>query len=215
MLGLGDHRAARRVGDLQRRQTPAERRARAPDQRHRRGPDRPLRGRRPRARPHPRPEDAPVTLVEYGDFECPYCGQAEPVVRELLSSSDDDVRYVWRHLPLNDVHGSAQLAAEAVEAANAQGAFWEMYDALLAHQDALNPQDITRIAQDLGLDLERFWAEIRRHEHARGSPRTSPAPTRAASRARPRSSSTAAATRAPTTSTRSAPPWRRRAGARG
>jgi protein-disulfide isomerase len=111
-------------------------------------------------------DDAAVTLVEYGDFECPYCGRAEPVVRELLSSSEDDVRYVWRHLPLNDVHGSAQLAAEAVEAAAAQGAFWPVYDAFLGHQDALGPQDITRIAQELGLDVERLWLEIRRHEYA-------------------------------------------------
>jgi protein-disulfide isomerase len=112
------------------------------------------------------PDDAPVTLVEYGDFQCPYCGQAESVVRELLASSDDDVRYVWRHLPLNDVHGSAQLAAEAVEAANAQGAFWGMYDAFLAHQDALTPQDISRIAHELGLDVDRFWSDVRRHEYA-------------------------------------------------
>ncbi|HLB22231.1 MAG TPA: Na+/H+ antiporter NhaA, partial [Solirubrobacteraceae bacterium] len=112
------------------------------------------------------PDEALVTLVEYGDFECPYCGQAESVVRELLSAFDDDIRYVWRHLPLNDVHGSAQLAAEAVEAASVQGAFWEMYAALLAHQDALGPQDITRIAQELGLDVERLWSEIRGHEHA-------------------------------------------------
>jgi Na+/H+ antiporter NhaA len=111
-------------------------------------------------------DDAPVTLVEYGDFECPFCGQAEPVVRELLASFDDDVRYVWRHLPLNDVHGSAQLAAEAVEAAAAQGSFWEMYDAFLAHQDALTPPDITRIANDLGLDLDRFWSDVRRHSYA-------------------------------------------------
>ena len=76
------------------------------------------------------PDDAPVTLVEYGDFECPYCGQAEPVVRELLADFGD-VRYVWRHLPLNDVHPHAQLAAEAAEAAAAQDAFWEMYDLLL------------------------------------------------------------------------------------
>jgi Na+/H+ antiporter NhaA len=113
------------------------------------------------------PDDAPVTLVEYGDFECPYCGQAEPVIRELLAAFDDDVRYVWRHLPLNDVHGSAQLAAEAVEAAAAQGAFWGMYDAFLAHQEALTPRDISAIAQELGLDVERFWAEVRRHEYAR------------------------------------------------
>jgi Na+/H+ antiporter NhaA len=112
------------------------------------------------------PNDAPVTLVEYGDFECPYCGQAEPVIRELLASFGGDVRYVWRHLPLNDVHGSAQLAAEAVEAANAQGDFWDVYEAFLAHQDALAPADITKIVQGLGLDLERFWSDVRHHEYA-------------------------------------------------
>jgi len=112
------------------------------------------------------PEDAAVTLVEYGDFECPYCGQAETIVRELLTSSEDDVRYVWRHLPLSDVHSSAQLAAEAAEAAAAQGAFWEIYDAFLGHQDALTPQDISRVAHELNLDVERLWAEVRRHEYA-------------------------------------------------
>jgi Na+/H+ antiporter NhaA len=112
------------------------------------------------------PDDAPVTLVEYGDFECPFCGQAESVVRELLSSFGDEVRYVWRHLPLNDVHRNAQLAAEAVEAAGAQGAFWPMYDALLSHQNELSPQDITRFANDLDLDLDRFWSDVRRHEYA-------------------------------------------------
>ncbi len=112
------------------------------------------------------PEDASVTLVEYGDFECPYCGQAEAVVRELLASSEDDVRYVWRHLPLNDVHRSAQLAAEAVEAAAAQGEFWEMYDALLSHQDELTPQDLEHYAERLGLDSERFWKGVDRHEYA-------------------------------------------------
>ena len=112
------------------------------------------------------PNDAPVTLVEYGDFECPYCGRAEPVIRNLLSSFGDDVRYVWRHLPLNDVHTRAQLAAEAVEAAGAQGKFWDMYDALLTHQDRLAPQDLGRTAERLGLDVERFWGEMRRHEHA-------------------------------------------------
>jgi Na+/H+ antiporter NhaA len=112
------------------------------------------------------PEDAPVTLVEYGDFECPFCGQAESIVRELFASFGDDLRYVWRHLPLNDVHGSAQLAAEASEAAAAQGKFWEFYDTLLAHQDTLTPRDIGRYAQALNLDVERFWDEVRRHEHA-------------------------------------------------
>jgi Na+/H+ antiporter NhaA len=112
------------------------------------------------------PGDAPVTLVEYGDFQCPYCGQAESVIRELVASFGDDVRYVWRHLPLNDVHSNAQLAAEASEAAAAQGKFWEMYDALLAHQDELSPRDIGRYAQELGLDMDRFWDELRRHEYA-------------------------------------------------
>ncbi|MDG4810582.1 Na+/H+ antiporter NhaA [Micromonospora sp. WMMD1120] len=99
--------------------------------------------------------DAPVTVVEYGDFECPYCGQAEPVVRELLADFAN-VRYVWRHLPLTDVHPHAQLAAEAAEAAGEQNAFWEMHDLLLAHQDALNPADVLGYADQLGLDLDAF-----------------------------------------------------------
>jgi protein-disulfide isomerase len=111
-------------------------------------------------------EDAPVTLVEYGDYECPYCGQAEMVVRELLSSFGDDLRYVWRHLPLNDVHPNAQLAAEATEAAGSQGAFWDMHDKLLAHQDEIAPRDLGRYAEELGLDQDRFWDELRHHQHA-------------------------------------------------
>jgi Na+/H+ antiporter NhaA len=106
------------------------------------------------------PLDAPVTVVEYGDFECPYCGQAEPVVRELLRDFAD-VQYVWRHLPLNDVHPHAQLAAEAAEAAAEQGAFWEMHDHLLDHQDALEPDDLVGYAGELGLDVERFADDLR------------------------------------------------------
>jgi Na+/H+ antiporter NhaA len=112
------------------------------------------------------PKHAPVTLVEYGDYQCPYCGQAEVAIRELLASFGDDVRYVWRHLPLNDVHPNAQMAAEATEAATAQGAFWEMHDVLLRHQGALAPPDLTGYAEELGLDAERFWEELRRREHA-------------------------------------------------
>jgi Na+/H+ antiporter NhaA len=108
------------------------------------------------------PIDAPVTIVEYGDFECPYCGQAEPVVRELLRDFGD-VRYVWRHLPLNDVHPRAQLAAEAAEAAGDQGAFWEMHDLLFEHQDALRPSDLIAYAEELGLDVERFTNDLREH----------------------------------------------------
>jgi Na+/H+ antiporter NhaA len=105
------------------------------------------------------PADAPVTLVEYGDFECPYCGQAEPIVRELLADFGD-VRYIWRHLPLTDVHPNAQLAAEAAEAAGEQGAFWEMHDLLFQHQDALGPADLVHYAEQLNLDVERFQRDL-------------------------------------------------------
>jgi Na+/H+ antiporter NhaA len=105
------------------------------------------------------PRDAPVTVVEYGDFECPYCGQAESVLRELLRDFAD-VRYVWRHLPLTDVHLHAQLAAEAAEAAADQGAFWEMHDLLLDHQDALDVDDLIGYAEQLGLDVEQFAHDL-------------------------------------------------------
>jgi protein-disulfide isomerase len=108
------------------------------------------------------PTDAPVTVVEYGDFECPFCGQAEPVVRKLLRDFAD-VRYVWRHLPLTDVHPNAQLAAEASEAAADQGAFWEMHDLLLAHQHALGFADLIGYAEQLGLDVERLANDLREH----------------------------------------------------
>ena len=109
--------------------------------------------------------DARVTLVEYGDFECPYCGRAESVIRELLADFGD-VRYVWRHLPLADVHPHAQRAAEAAEAAAEQGAFWEMHDLLFQHQDALRPSDLEGYARSLGLDAERFNDELRTHDYA-------------------------------------------------
>jgi Na+/H+ antiporter NhaA len=111
------------------------------------------------------PMEAPVTVVEYGDFECPYCGMAEPVVRELLREFGD-VRYVWRHLPLIDVHPRAQMAAEAAEAAAEQGAFWEMHDLLLAHQDALRLDDLIDYAEQLGLDVDRFTNDLREHAGA-------------------------------------------------
>ena len=111
------------------------------------------------------PEEAEVTVVEYGDLECPYCGQAETVIRELLSDFGD-LRYVWRHLPLNDVHPHAQLAAEASEAASAQGKFWEMHDLMLAHQDHLTLRDIVGYANELGLDIDRFKEHLRKRKGA-------------------------------------------------
>jgi protein-disulfide isomerase len=92
--------------------------------------------------------------------ECPYCGRAEPVVRELLAGYGD-LRYVWRHLPLTDVHPDALAAAEAAEAAARQGKFWEMHDQLLNHRDALTANDLIRYADQLGLDTGRFARDLR------------------------------------------------------
>ena len=111
------------------------------------------------------PRDASVTIIEFGDFECPYCGQAEPVARDLLA--DTDLRFVWRHLPLTDVHPAAQLAAEAAEAAAAQGKFWEMHDLLLTRQENLRPADLVQYAADLDLDVDRFRDDLMRHVHER------------------------------------------------
>jgi Na+/H+ antiporter NhaA len=111
-------------------------------------------------------EDGRVTLVEYANFECQFCGRAEPMVRELIAEWGEDLRYVFRHLPLADVHPNAQLAAEATEAAHAQGHFWEMHDLLFTHQDALDPVSLSRWATELGLDVERFEDDLRRRRHA-------------------------------------------------
>jgi Na+/H+ antiporter NhaA len=109
------------------------------------------------------PVDGAVTVIEFGDFQCPHCGEAEPVVRALLA--DTTIRYVWRHLPLTDVHPQAQLAAEASEAAAAQDAFWPMHDLLLAHQDELRLRDLLGYAGELSLDLDRFQDDLRRRKH--------------------------------------------------
>ena len=110
----------------------------------------------------PEKDDALVTLVEYGDFECPYCGQAEPAVRGLIREYGE-LRFVFRHLPLTEVHPHAQLAAEAAEAADAQGAFWEMHDMLMDHQGALTFRDLIGYAASIGLDTDRFSADLRKH----------------------------------------------------
>jgi Na+/H+ antiporter NhaA len=110
------------------------------------------------------PADASVTVVEYGDFQCPFCGQAEPVVRDLLT--DADIRYVWRNLPLTDVHPQAQIAAEIAEAAAVQGRFWEMHDKLLANQENLKIMQLLAYAKEMGLDQDRIHDEVMNHVHA-------------------------------------------------
>jgi protein-disulfide isomerase len=112
------------------------------------------------------PETAPVTLVEYGDYECPYCGAAHGVTKQLSQEFGDDLRFVFRHFPLTQIHPHSGLAAEAAEAAGAQGGFWGMHDLLFEHQDRLSPQDVLGYARTLGLDLGRFVSDLRDHVHA-------------------------------------------------
>jgi protein-disulfide isomerase len=106
------------------------------------------------------PRTAPVTLVEYGDFECPHCGQAHGVLNELLGQMGDEFRLVFRNFPLTQVHPHAERAAEAAEAAGAQGRFWEMHDALFENQDALEDESLFSYAQDLDLDLVAFERDV-------------------------------------------------------
>jgi protein-disulfide isomerase len=111
--------------------------------------------------------DAPLTLLEYGDFECPFCGRATGVVNDLRERFGDELRYVFRHLPLPDVHDHTELAAQAAEAAAAQGRFWEMHDLLFAHQEELEFEDLLGYAGELGLDLEGFARDLAEGRHAR------------------------------------------------
>jgi protein-disulfide isomerase len=106
---------------------------------------------------------APVTVVEYGDFECPNCKQAAPALKQLLSRYKDRVRVVYRHFPLESVHPHALNAAEAAECAAAQGRFWPMHDLLFEHQDALKGHNLREYAERLELDMAKFDAEMRDH----------------------------------------------------
>lgn len=106
------------------------------------------------------PADAPVTLLEYGDLECSYCGQAHPEIKAALAAYPEQVRYVFRHFPITSIHPHAQAAALAAEAAGAQGRFWEMEDLLMTHQQHLTQPDLQRYAGQLGLDQELFDREL-------------------------------------------------------
>ena len=112
------------------------------------------------------PADAPVTLVEYGDYQCPYCAEARPVLEELVEMAEGMVRLVFRHYPLDSVHPLARRAAEAAEAAGAQGSFWPMHDLLYENQDGLEDEDLRSYAVRLGLDLVRFDEDLAEHRHA-------------------------------------------------
>lgn len=110
--------------------------------------------------------NAPVTLVEYGDYECPYCGQAYPIVKEVQQALGSRLRFVFRNFPLSEIHPNASNAAEAAEAAGDQGKFWEMHDHLFEHQKALRPQDLLAHAATLGLDTQRLGAQLESNAHA-------------------------------------------------
>ena len=109
---------------------------------------------------------APLTLVEYGDYECPYCRASVPIVEELQGLLGEHLLFAFRHFPVINVHPHAQRAAEAAEAAGAQGSFWDMHFYLFEHQEALENEDLIRYASDLGLDVERFRTELAGHVYA-------------------------------------------------
>jgi NhaA family Na+:H+ antiporter len=112
------------------------------------------------------PAKAPVTLVEYGDYECPHCRQVAPVIEQVQERFGDRLRYVFRHFPITTAHPNAQLTAEAAEAAAAQGKFWEMHNRIFAHTGALNRQRLVQFAQELELDVTRFERELDEHTYA-------------------------------------------------
>lgn len=112
------------------------------------------------------PRTAPVTLVEYGDYECPYCGEAHPIVQQVQDEFGEQLRFVFRHFPLTTIHPHAEHAAEAAESAAEQNKFWPMHDMLFEHQDALEDEDLVQYAEDLGLDASRVEREILEQAHA-------------------------------------------------
>ena len=112
------------------------------------------------------PTDAPVSLVEYGDFECPYCGQAHAIVRALEEELGEHLRFAFRHFPLTKIHPHAEHAAEAAEAAGMQGRFWEMHDILFENQDALTDRELANYAKELGFDVRRVINDVITGAHA-------------------------------------------------
>jgi protein-disulfide isomerase len=109
---------------------------------------------------------AAVTLLEYGDYECPYCGAAYPIIKQVQEAIGDGLRFVFRNFPISTSHPHAELAAEAAEAAAAQDQFWPMHDLLYENQQRLEANDLVGYAVSLGLDAERFERELNEHVHA-------------------------------------------------
>jgi protein-disulfide isomerase len=112
------------------------------------------------------PPEAPVTLVEYGDYQCPYCGAAYPIIKQVQEEMGSDLRFVFRNFPIVTAHPHAETAAEAAEAAAAQGKFWEMHDLLYENQKRLGDEDLRGYADSLGLDLATFDRDLAGHLYA-------------------------------------------------
>lgn len=109
--------------------------------------------------------DANVTLIEYGDFECPHCGAAYPIVHQVIERMGNELRFVFRHFPIQESHPHAMHAAQAAEAAGAQGKFWEMHDQLFEHQDSLEDSDLAAYAKAIGIDADRVATELKKGIH--------------------------------------------------
>jgi protein-disulfide isomerase len=112
------------------------------------------------------PIHAPIKLVEYGDYQCPYCGEAYPVVKAIQERLGDLLCFAFRNFPLANMHAHAEHAAEAAEAADEQGRFWEMHDLLYEHQEALEDEDLAQYASELGLDARHLISEVQNEAHA-------------------------------------------------
>ena len=119
------------------------------------------------------PPTAPVTLLEYGDYQCPYCGQAYPIIKQVQKHLADKLRFVFRNFPITQIHPHAQHAAEAAESAAAQNRFWEMHDHLYEHQQALDDNQLEKYASKLGLDLARFNHDMSSDAHSQRIPEAS------------------------------------------
>lgn len=111
------------------------------------------------------PSQASLILVEYGDYECPHCGAAYPLVKEIREGLGDRLQFAYRHFPLTEIHPHAELAAETAEAAGAQGKFWQMHDLLFENQQLLNERNVFRFAETLGLDMQRFKLDLQEHAY--------------------------------------------------
>ena len=109
-------------------------------------------------------DSASITIVEFGDYQCPHCGAAYPVIKEIQEAFGDQIKFIFRNFPLAEIHPFAKIAAQATEAANVQGKYWKMHDAIFERQSHLSTNFITKLAEELGLDVEQFLTDLNSEE---------------------------------------------------